>query len=168
MLAWGVRFIDGVSKWSGLIVAPVVLAYMGILIYEMAARYIFGSPTIWAHEISTFLFGAQFMLGGAYCYWAGAMVSVDVVHGRLRGRVRAVVDILLFTVTAGVLGAMAWYGLAIFVGSLRLLERSDSAFSPPLYPLRGVIPLAALLFLLQAAGKLVRDIHLAVTGRELK
>ena len=168
MLASTVRLIDGISKWSGLVVAPLVLVYMGILIYEMVARYIFNLPTLWAHEMSTYLFGAQFMLGGAYCYWCGAMVNVDVVHGRLKPRARAVVDILLFVVTASVLGAMIWYGLSIFLNSLRFLEHSDSAFSPPLYPLRGVIPFAASIFLLQAVGKLLRDVHLAVTGEDLK
>jgi TRAP-type mannitol/chloroaromatic compound transport system permease small subunit len=162
------RLIDNVSKWSGLIVAPLILVYLVILLYEMASRYIFNAPTLWAHETSTFVFGAQFMLGGAYCYWRGSMVNVEVFHDRLPSRPRAILDVCLFIIPLVVLGAMIRYGGTFFLDSLALREHTESLFSPPLYPLRGVIPVAAFLFLLQAGAKFVRDIHLALTGEELK
>ena len=90
------RVIDGVSKWSGLVVAPLVLVYLVILLYEMIARYVFNAPTLWAHEMSTFVFGAQFMLGGAYCYWSGSMVNVELFHARFSKRARAVFDLFIF------------------------------------------------------------------------
>lgn len=160
--------IDNMSKWSGLIVAPLVLVYMAMFLYEMVARYLFNAPTLWANELSTFIFGAQFMLGGAYCYWRGSMVNVEVFHDRLPIRARAIFDLFLFIVPLTVLGAMVWRGGAFFLDSLAVREHTESLFSPPLYPLRGVIPVAAALFLLQVAAKFVRDLHLAVTGEELK
>jgi TRAP-type mannitol/chloroaromatic compound transport system permease small subunit len=162
------HLIDHVSKWSGLIVAPLVLVYMGMFLYEMVSRYLFNAPTIWVHELSTFVFGAQFMLGGAYCFWRGSMVNVEVFHDRLPIRTRAIFDVFLFIVPLTVLGAMVWRGGSFFLDSFTVGEHSESLFSPPLYPLRGVIPVAAFLFLLQVAAKLVRDCHLAVTGEELK
>lgn len=168
MLRRVLQLIDNVSKWSGLIVAPVILVYMGMFLYEMVSRYLFNSPTIWAHELSTFVFGIQFMLGGAYCFWRGSMVNVEVFHDRLPIRARAIFDLFLFIVPLAVLGAMVWRGGAFFLDSLALREHTESLFSPPLYPLRGVIPVAAFLFLLQVAAKFVRDFHLAVTGEELK
>lgn len=162
------RVIDGVSKWSGLVVAPLVLVYLVILLYEMVARYVFNAPTLWAHEMSTFVFGAQFMLGGAYCYWSGSMVNVEFFHARFSKRARAVFDLFIFLILAVVLGIMIWRGGSFFLYSFKILEHSSSMFSPPLYPLRAVIPLAALLFLLQAVAKLIRDVHLVVTGRVLE
>lgn len=163
-----VRLIDAASEWSGLVVAPLVLVYLVILLYEMVSRYFFNSPTLWAHETSTFVFGAQFMLGGAYCFWRGSMVNVEVFHDRLPVRARAIFDVFLFIIPLVVLGAMLWRGGSFFLDSLAVREHSESVFSPPLYPLRGVIPVAASLFLLQVVAKLVRDLHLAVTGQELK
>jgi len=163
-----VRLIDAVSEWTGLIVAPLVLVYLVILLYEMTSRYCFNAPTLWAHETSTFVFGAQFMLGGAYCYWRGSMVNVEVFHDRLPMRARAIFDLFLFIISLVVLGAMVWLGGSFFLDSFAVREHSESLFSPPLYPLRGVIPVAALLFLLQAIAKFIRDFHLAVTGEELK
>ncbi len=168
MIARGLRFVDAISKWSGLIVAPLVLVYLVILLYEMTARYVFNAPTLWAHETSTFIFGTQFMLGGAYCYWSGSMVNVELFHARLPTRARAILDLFLFLVPLTVLVIMIWRGGEFFLYSLRILEHSSSVFSPPLYPLRGVIPLAACLLLLQIVAKFVRDLHLAITGEELK
>ena len=161
------RLIDGVSKWSGLIVAPLVLVYLVILLYEMVARYVFNAPTLWAHEMSTFIFGAQFMLGGAYCYWSGSMVNVEFFHDRFSKRARAAFDLFIFLILVAVLGVMIWRGGSFFLYSFKILEHSSSMFSPPLYPLRAVIPLAAILFLLQAVAKLIRDLHLVITGRDL-
>lgn len=168
MLRRVVRLIDAVSEWSGVLVAPLVLVYLVILLYEMVSRYFFNAPTIWAHETSTFVFGAQFMLGGAYCYCRGSMVNVEVFHDRLPMRARAIFDLFLFVVPVVVLGAMVWLGGSFFLDSFAVHEHSESLFSPPLYPLRGVIPVAAFLVLLQAIAKFIRDLHLAVTGEEFK
>jgi len=152
-----VNAIDGVSRWSGFIVAPLVLVYLVVLLYEMVARYLFNSPTDWAHEVGTYIFGVQFMLGGAYCLWSGGMVNVEIVPSRFSHRTRALIDVILYVTIFAVLAAMIWYGGKSFLYSLRILERSGSEFAPPLYPLRGIIPLAAFLMLLQATAKLIRD-----------
>jgi TRAP-type mannitol/chloroaromatic compound transport system permease small subunit len=162
------RLIDGVSKWSGQLVAPLALVYLVILTFEMVARYAFNSPTLWASETSTFIFGAQFMLGGAYCLWRGGMVNVEVIHDRLPIRARAILDLFLFLIPLFVLGVMIWRGGEFFLNSFRIHEHTESVFSPPLYPLRGVIPLSAFLLLIQATAKFVRDLYLAITGEELK
>jgi TRAP-type mannitol/chloroaromatic compound transport system permease small subunit len=168
MIKRSLNFIDNLSKWSGLIVAPLVLVYMAVLIYEMVSRYAFGAPTLWAHEISTFLFGAQFMLGGAYCFLIGSMVNVELFLTPLSKRVRAIINVLLFIIPLVVLVAMIWRGGWLFVDSIKMLEHSASIFAPPLYPVRGVIPVAAFLFLLQVVARLIRDLHIAITGKELQ
>jgi TRAP-type mannitol/chloroaromatic compound transport system permease small subunit len=164
----GLLLIDEVARWSGLLAAPLVLGYMAMFLYEMVSRYVFNSPTLWAHELSTFVFGAQFMLGGAYCFWRGSMVNVEIFHDRLPIRARAIFDVFLFVIPLVVLGAMVWRGGSFFLDSFALREHTESLFYTPLYPLRGVIPVAAFLFLLQAVAKLVRDVHLAITGEVLK
>ncbi len=168
MVKRSLHIIDGVSKWSGQVIAPLALIYLLILVYEMVARYLFNSPTNWAHETSTFIFGAQFMLGGAYCFWRGSMVNVEILHDRLPIRARAVLDLFLFVIPLVVFGIMIWRGGEFFWDSLKIREHTESLFSPPLYPLRGVIPMAAFLLLIQMVAKFVRDLHLAVTGEELK
>ena len=160
--------VDNLGKWSGQVIAPLALGYMAIIIIEVVARYGFNSPTKWAHETSTFIFGAQFMLGGAYCFWRGSMVNVEILHDRLSIRARAILDLFLFLIPLVIFIVMIWRGGSFFQFSLKQLEHTQTVFGPPLYPLRGIIPVAALLLLTQVVAKFVRDLHLVITGAELK
>ena len=57
-------------------------------------------------------------------------------------------------------GSLAWESLAG-------LEHSHSAWDPPIYPVKLMIPLGAMLLLIQGMAKLIRDITAAVTGKEI-
>ena len=118
MLKKCAQVIDKVGKWSGEAIAPLALVYMAILIFEIVARYAFNAPTKWAHETSTFIFGAQFMLGGAYCFWRGSMVNVEIFHDRLPLRARAILDLITFLLPLGICILMIWWGGDIFLVSL--------------------------------------------------
>jgi len=145
-----ISYIDLTSKWSGYLIAPIALVYMLIIVYEVLVRYLFGQPTNWAHELSTFLFGAQFMLGGVFCLWRGSMVNVEILHVHIPFRLRAAIDAVLMILPICICLLMFWL------------------WGPPLYPLRGVIPLAAALMLTQVIAQLLRRIYAICTGRPLK
>ena len=168
MLKKCAHVIDRIGKWSGEIIAPLALVYMAILIFEIVARYAFNAPTKWAHETGTFIFGAQFMLGGAYCFWRGSMVNVEIFHDRLPLRARAILDLIVFLLPLGICVLMIWWGADIFLVSLEKFEHTNTEFGPPLYPLRGVIPIAAFLLLTQVVAKFVRDLHIAITQEEIR
>ncbi len=163
-----VRYIDIVSKWTGYIFAPICLVYMLILVYEVFMRYLFNSPTNWGHELSTFLFGAQFMLGGAYCLWRGSMPNVDLLHTHIPFRLRSALDCVTMLFPIAICLLMFWLGGQIFLTSLSQLERTNTVWAPPLYPLRGVIPLAAFLMLLQVFAQWLRRLYAALTGRPME
>lgn len=163
-----IKYIDLISKWTGYLIAPIALVYMLIIVYEVVMRYLFTRPTNWAHELSTFLFGAQFMLGGAYCLWRGSMVNVEILHQRFPFRLRAAIDTLLMILPIAICLLMFWLGGQLFLSSLAKLERTNTVWAPPLYPLRGVIPLAATLMLLQVLAQLLRRLYAVFTGRPLE
>jgi len=159
---------DTMGKWSGELLAPLALTYLVIILYEVVARYVFGAPTKWAHESSTMIFGCQFMLAGAYCFWRGSMVNVEILHDRLPLRVRAILDLFLSLVPFAICGIMMWQGWITFWDSLMINEHTQTVWGPPLYPARGVIPIAAFLLSLQILAKFIRDLNLAVRGEELQ
>ena len=39
---------------------------VGSLVYEVVARYVFDSPTLWAYDMTFMFYGSFFMLGAAY------------------------------------------------------------------------------------------------------
>ncbi|MDD5288616.1 MAG: TRAP transporter small permease subunit [Dehalococcoidales bacterium] len=160
--------IDGLSQWSGVFLAPLVMVYLVIIIYEIVSRYVFNAPTRWAHELGTYIFGAQFILAGAYCFWRGGMVNVEIIYEKLSRRGKAIMDIVTFVLPLMICLVMVRYGWNFFLAALKINEHSNTTWGPPLYPLRMMIPVGAALLLLQTTAKFVRDIYLAVTGKELK
>ena len=162
------QVIDNMGKWSGQVIAPLALVYMAILIYEIVVRYVFNSPTMWAHETSALIFGIQFMLGGAYCFWRGSMVNVEILHDRLPKRTQAILDSFLVLVPLFMCAVIMWKGGVFAWDSVIELERTQTNFGAPLYPSRVVVPLSAFLLVTQVIAKFVRDLHFAVTGKNLQ
>jgi TRAP-type mannitol/chloroaromatic compound transport system permease small subunit len=160
------KTIDRISEQSGKAVSFLIVFLVFVILYEIVVRYLFNSPTIWAHEIAQMIYGAYVILLGAYVLQRRGHVNVDILYNRFRPRTRAIIDLftwLLFFYFCGLLllkgGEMAW-------DSLKILETEPTSFAPPVYPIKMTIPLGAFLILLQGLAKFIRDLTLAITGRE--
>ena len=162
-----VVWIEGISQWSGRITAWLTLASTLILTYEVVARYAFRAPTLWAHDTSTLLFGVLYALTGAYAMYTKNHVGVDVLSARLPPRVRAAVDVATSVLFFLFVGAFFWYGWKFFLVSFSRREFSLNNQYIPIYPAKLAIPVGAFLLLLQGLAKLLRDLYLLTTGREL-
>jgi TRAP-type mannitol/chloroaromatic compound transport system permease small subunit len=145
---------ESVGKMAGLLI--VVLAL--IVSYDVVKRYFFGQPTVWAQEMSAMLFGTFIILGGAYTAKENKHVNMDIFYSRFSVRGRAILDIVTFFIlTIPFLGILLWKGGEGAWRSVANLEHDSSQWGPPLYPFRIMLPLGALLFLLQAIVKFTRD-----------
>ena len=60
--------IDKFSKLIGNIVCWITIPLIFGMVYEVLARKFFLAPTIWAYDMSRFLYGALFMLGAVYLF----------------------------------------------------------------------------------------------------
>ena len=152
-----VRAIDAVSTaagwFAGWLIVPLTLA----VAYEVAARYAFNAPTRWASHTTYMLYGAQFMLAAAYTLLKGGHIRTDVFSERwssvTRARIDAVCYVLfffpgmLFVLYAGT--AEAWQAWAI----------GERAGGWPLSPFKAVIPLTALLLVLQGLSELIKCVR---------
>lgn len=161
------RWADRLSEWSGRLFAWITLASVFILTYEVVARYFFRAPTRWAHDTSTLLFGVLYVTTGAYALYTRNHVGVDVIYARLRPRARAIMDVATFVFFLLFVGAFFWYGWGFFLDSFGRREFSLNNQDIPIYPAKFAIPLGTALMLVQGFAKFIRDLHLAVTGREL-
>jgi TRAP-type mannitol/chloroaromatic compound transport system permease small subunit len=151
-------FINAVNDRVGNLLSYFLFLFFALLFMEVILRYFFNSPTVWANELAQMLFGAYAILAGGYIMRTGGHVNVDILYSRLSKRAKAGLDIftsILFFLFCGMLliygGSLAWDSLSRF-------EHSQSAWNPPLYPAKLMIPLAALLLILQGLAKLLRDI----------
>ena len=158
------KFIDAVNERVGNLLSYFLFLFFVLLLMEVVLRYFFNAPTVWANELAQMLFGAYAILAGGYIMRTGGHVNVDILYSRLSIKSRAGLDIftsLLFFLFCAMLliygGSLAWDSLSRF-------EHSQSAWNPPLYPAKLMIPLAAALLLLQGLVKLLRDILIFFDG----
>ncbi|QKV17520.1 TRAP transporter small permease subunit [Oricola thermophila] len=124
---------------AGVVFALGIVLSMAILINEVALRYIFNAPTIWAHETTIFLCGIAFVYGGLYCSARDKHIRVVLVYDALPARARRILDVFISLVCAASSAMFAWAAWAMVQraafrpdGSFRL-ERSGSAWDP-VYP----------------------------------
>lgn len=153
-------FIDKVSEWTGKATSYLVLLLTGAISYEVICRYIFNAPTLWAQEVSTYIYGTFFMMGGAYVMLKDNHVRVDIIYSRLSPKSRAIVDLVTFPIFFFLfVGILVWEGSKMAIWSWSIWERTQSPWSPPIYPLKTVIPVASGLLLLQGFNRFLRSIY---------
>jgi len=104
-------WIDRLSLFCGEFVSYWAVIAVIVYYFEVMSRYVFGSPTNWAHEAMYLMFGMQYLIAGAYAMLTESHVRVDVFYAPLSRRRKAVVDLLtsvFFFIFAGTLLVTSW------------------------------------------------------------
>jgi TRAP-type mannitol/chloroaromatic compound transport system permease small subunit len=161
------RIIDGISVWTGKLISWVVLIVVVFVIYEIIMRHFFHLPTLWVSESMVFGCGVTYVLGAAWALKENRHVRIDLVYGRLNPRQRAVMDAVTFAFFALYLSVFLWATTKYAWRSVLLGETSGSPWNPPVYPIKVALAVGVTLLILQGIAKFVRDLHFAITGREL-
>jgi len=165
-LAKTLKVMDGVSLWTGRIFGWLVIPLMAVLVIEVVARKFF-RPTLWASDTSYMLQGSLFMLGAAYTLLRKAHIRTDFLYRNWPIRVQGAVDATLYLVFffPGI-GLFLWTGWDFAWTSWALGERTiTSAWGPPIYPLKMVIPVAAVLLFSQGISEFLKSAYAALNGR---
>ena len=159
------RAIDAINGWTGNFVAYWSVIAVYVYYYEVVARYVFNSPTSWAHESMFLMFGMQYLLSGAFALREDSHVRVDVIYEMLGVRTRAVVDVVtsffffVFAITLLVTGAI------FALDSIEVWEVSFTEWAIQYWPVKLTIAAGALLIALQGLAKLIREVrYLASVG----
>ena len=156
--------IDNISEYTGRYLSWLVVLITLFYFFEVIMRSIFNAPTIWAHESSTYLFGAYFMLGGAYALKRRQMVNVDIWVNKLTPRTRCLVDGVMSLVTLGFLFVLVYLGAQYSWASLMKNETSQTPWGPPIYPLKITAFVGAALVFIQALSQTIRNFIFAARG----
>lgn len=156
------RDVTRLNDWLGRIVALLLLVMFALLIVEVFFRYALASPTVWTNEFTQMLFGAYAVLSGGYIMAHDGHVNVDILYSRLSPRGRATLDIFTSVLFFIFVGTLVYFGSSLAYESMSFWERSQSAWNPPIWPVKLMIPVGAVLLLLQGLVKLIRDILTAL------
>ncbi|MGE0661030.1 MAG: TRAP transporter small permease subunit [Reyranellaceae bacterium] len=159
-------FVDQLSAWIGKSFGWLILVLTLGTSYEVFVRYALRAPTTWAFDISYVMYGALFLMAGAYTLSRNGHVRGDVLHRLWPPRWQAGVDLALYVIFyfPGVL-ALCYAGWNFAALSVQFKE--VSIFSPagvPIYPLKMLIPAAGILLLIQGLAESLRCVLCLRTG----
>ena len=156
--------INAVSEYSGEMVKWLFLPITFVVFYEVVVRYFFNAPTTWGYELTGYLFGTCSMLGGAYCLHFDMHVRMGLIRDRVSPRTRALIDILMMLFMLFFISVLLWKSSGYAYDTTITLERSTTVWAPPYWPYTIILPLAALMLLLQALSIFLKNIVIAVKG----
>ncbi len=121
-------------------------------------RYGFDAPTVWAFEMTVFLYGMHFMLAFGYAHKYDGHVAIDVFESRLPPRprtiLRIVANLVIFMPTIGLLTI---WSIIYAANSWKIHELASSSWAPAIYPYKTVMAIGFVLFFLQGVAKLIHD-----------
>ena len=161
-----VLVIEKLSMWVGHAFSWCILVLTFAVTYEVFVRYALRDPTAWAFDVSYIMYGALFMMAGAYTLARDGHVRGDVIYRLWPPRVQAAVEFVLYLVFffPGIL-ALIYAGYDYASESVRWREVSiNSPAGVPVYPLKVILVVASFFMLLQGIAEILRCIQCLRTG----
>lgn len=159
--------IDSMSLWVGRAVCWMLVPLCLSMVYEVIARKYFLAPTMWAYDISRMFYGALFMLGAGYALSRGVHIRADFLYRNWPARTQGIVDTVLYLgfYFPGLLVFM-WTSLDYAWVSIDRSERGmDTAWMPYMGPVKSVLPVGALLLLIQGVSETLKSLYAAHKGK---
>ncbi|WAC26008.1 TRAP transporter small permease subunit [Ancylobacter sp. SL191] len=150
--------VDRLNAFVGKTFAWCIVVLMLAITYEVFCRYVLRDPTTWAYDVSLMLYGALFMMAGAYTLSRNGHVRGDFMYRKWSPRTQAKSDLVLFFLFyfPGIL-ALIYAGWNYFQLSYMLNEHSSfSPDGPVIWPFKALIPITGVLLLLQGVVEVVR------------
>ena len=148
------RAVFHLTVWLMAIVVPVML-------YEVVRRYAFNAPTVWGMELAVLLFGPYFLLGGPYLLHLRGHVSLDLVRQRLDAAWQRRMDLVNFPVIMLFCAILLYFSAPAAWSAWEYRETSFSAWNPPIWPAKAMVPRALALMFLQALVEICRVLYRA-------
>ena len=161
-----ISFADHLSTSVGKAFSWCIVILMGGICYEVVMAYAFNAPTLWNFDFSLQMYGAIFMMAGAYCLSTESHVRGDVIYRLFKPRIQGYIDLVLYFIFffPGVI-ALAFYGYEYVSLAWKIKETSwNSPAQIQIYMAKALIPAAGVLLIIQGVSEVFRSIICIQTG----
>jgi len=158
--------IDRLSTAVGKAFGWAIIVLTLSISYEVFVRYALNAPTLWAYDISYMMYGALFLMAGAYTLSRNGHVRGDVFYRLMPVRVQGWIDFVLYIIFYFPAVLALIYAGSVY-GARSWGWKEVSVFSPagvPIYPMKLLIPLAGVFLLLQGIVETIRCVQCIRTG----
>lgn len=162
VLDWLTEQVGSLDRWFSVLM--VLVGVVGVV-----KRYVLRTSTALEYELIIMSGASMYVLAWGYVMLKGAHARVDILYSKASPRTRALLDavfslLLFFPLILSMLKVS--YNWMTFSISIR--EKSSLTYLyPPLYPLRTIVFLGFLVFLLQGFSFFVKKVYFLVRGEEL-
>ena len=160
------NFLEGINELVGKVCSLSVIVLLLLVVIEVIRRKIFNCPTLWSLDVTTHIYAFHFMMVTGYTLLHKGHVSIDVVSKNISSKRRTILDLISYIVLFFHFCFMLlWYGTLFAAESWEEFETAWGIFQMPLYPLKTVIPVTALLIIIQGLNEFIRKLHFVVRGK---
>ena len=162
-----IKFADRLSISMGKAFSWCIVILMGGTCYEVFMAYALNAPTLWNFDFSLQMYGAIFMMAGAYTLSTEAHVRGDVIYRLFSQKTQAHIDLILYFIFffPGVI-ALAFYGYEYAAQAWKIKETSwSSPAQIQIYMVKSMIPAAGILLIIQGISEVFRSILCIRSGQ---
>lgn len=149
--------IDSANEWMGRVGWALVVLMMSFGLYDVIMRYLFNRPSQWIYLTLQMAMVVLIALAGGYAF--SSFVKMDVLYNRFSQRGKAIADICTFAFIGLSCVILIWKGIEISQYSIGVREVTPTSVRMPVYYIKPLIPLGALLVFSVAVRKLISDIR---------
>ncbi len=159
--------IDKFNKTIGNIVCWITIPLILGMVYEVLARKLFLAPTIWAYDMSRFLYGALFMLGAGYALSKGVHIRADFLYRNFKTKTQGKIDFWLYLLFYFPGLIVFLYMTTIFVQeSIMRNERGmDTTWMPYMWPIKSCLWFGIIFLLVQGVSELFKSYYAMTKGK---
>lgn len=152
------HWVDKINGYVGEYVSFWSIIAVFVYYYEVLARYLFNSPTNWAHESMFLMFGMQYVMAAGFTHREHAHVHVDVIYQYFPVRMKAAINVftsIFFFIFCIVL---IWTGWVFAADSISVWEVSFTEWAIQYWPVKCTLAAGGLLLMLDGITKLLKDL----------
>ncbi|MCV6588657.1 MAG: TRAP transporter small permease [Marinobacterium sp.] len=159
--------VDLLVETSGKLAALLMPVLASVVVFEVFSRYMLDSPTIWAFDLSLFLFGYIAALGGAYAQQQRAHINVDILYLQVSHRTRCVFNLISFSL--GIFFLLVIFKMCFekYEEAIEFDFRRQGEWAPPMFHFWVMLCIAAALFILQLVRDFLAEAWFLGTGTAL-
>ncbi|KEQ03264.1 TRAP transporter small permease subunit [Pseudorhizobium marinum] len=148
--------VTALNRSIFLMASLLMFVIVPVMLFAVVSRYVFNSPSSWAMELATLVFGPYFLLAGPHLLHERGHVSLDLVQHAVGPKVRRILEIINYPIIIAFCVILLFYAVPFARQALEYGETSYSSWNPPIWPIKLFVPLALVLLGLQATVEWLR------------
>jgi TRAP-type C4-dicarboxylate transport system permease small subunit len=135
-----------------------IAVVVGVMFYEVVARYVFSKPTLWANEMSLWIAGFIFLLAGLYAMQQRSHIRIYIIYDIMPRWAQKAADILNVALIWAFFVSLVWGSYNEVLAKLMRMETFGTAWDPPIpSTVKTAILVVIGLVTLQATSNLIAD-----------